>query len=105
MNNYHVTSNNMLHNGLKFKTKSCMISILMYGSTIGATRYPQFIKDDEYKILLRPYHTSKYRNKGWKIVQSFWFLNLIKHIKGITFQHFNQIYPDKKKLRVVLYML
>ena len=48
----------------------------MYGSTIGATRYPQFIKDDEYKILPRPYHTSKPGNKGWKLVQSCWFLDL-----------------------------
>ena len=35
----------------------------------------------------------------------FWFLNLIKHIEGITFQYFNQIYPDKKKQRVILYMI
>ena len=71
MNIYHVTYNHMLQNGLKYKTKSRTISLLMCGSTIGAPRYPQFIKDDEYKILPRPYHTSKPGNKGWKLVQSF----------------------------------
>ena len=60
--------NNMFQNGLKYKTKSRMISLLMYGSTIGATRYPQFIKDDKYNILPRSYHTSKPGNKGWKLV-------------------------------------
>ena len=64
MNIYHETYSNMFQNGLKYKTKSRTISLSMYGSTIGATRYPQFIKDDEYKILPRPYHTSKPGNKG-----------------------------------------
>ena len=95
--NYQMTYNNMYQNGLKYKTKSRTISLSMYGSTIGVTRYPLFIKDDEYKILPRPYHTSKPGNKGWKLVQSFWVLDLIKHIEAITFQYFNQIYPDKKK--------
>ena len=58
----------MFQNGLKYKTKSRMISLLMYGSTIGETRYPKFIKDDEYEILPRPYHTSKPGNKLWKLV-------------------------------------
>ena len=49
----------MFQNGLKYKTKSRTISLLMYGLTIGATRYPQFIIDDGYKILPRPYYTSK----------------------------------------------
>ena len=41
---------------MKLNTKqiSYTISLLMYGSTIGATRYPH-----EYKILPKPYHTSK----------------------------------------------
>ena len=59
MNIHHVTYNNMFQNGLKYIRKSCTITLLMYGSTIGATIYPQFIEDDEYKILPRPYHTSK----------------------------------------------
>ena len=47
MNIYHITYNNMFQKGLKYKTKSRTIALLMYGSTKGATRYPQFIKDDE----------------------------------------------------------
>ena len=70
MNIYHVTYNNMFQNGLKYNTKSRTISLSMYGLTIGATKYPQFIKDDEYKILLRRYYTSKPGNKEWKSVQS-----------------------------------
>ena len=81
MNNYHITCNNIFENGLKYKTKSCIISLSMYGSTIGATRYPQLVKDDEYKILPRPYHTSKPGNKGWKFLQSFWFIDLMKYMK------------------------
>ena len=88
MNNYHITYSNTFENGLEYKTKSCTIYLSLYGSTIGATRYPQFIKDDEYKILLSLYHTSKPGNKGWKLVKSFWFLDSINHIDGITFQYF-----------------
>ena len=29
----------------------------------------------------------------------------MKHIKGIIFQYFNQIYPDNKKQEAVLYMI
>ena len=87
----------MYQNGLKYKTQRRTILFSMYGSTIGATRYPQFIKDDEYKILPRPYHTSKPGNKGWNLDQSCWFLDLIQHIERITFQYFNLIYPIKKK--------
>ena len=54
----------MVQNGLKYGRKSCTISLSMYGSTTDVIRYPQFIKDDEYKILPRPYHTSKSGNKG-----------------------------------------
>ena len=61
---YHVTYKNMFQNGVKYKTKSCTISLSMCGSTIGASRCPQFIKGDEYKILPRLYHTSKPGNKG-----------------------------------------
>ena len=68
MNIYHITYNNLFQNGLKNKTKSRTISLSMYGSTTGATRYPQFIKDDEYKISPRPYPTLKPGNKGWKLV-------------------------------------
>ena len=65
MNNYHKTYSNMFQNGLKYKTKKCMILLSLYCSTIGATRYSQFIKNDEYKILPRPYHTSKPGNNWW----------------------------------------
>ena len=102
MDNFHITYNDMFQNGLKHKTKSRTTSLSMYGSIIGATRYPQFIKDDKDKILQWPYHTSKPGNKEWKLVQSFrffdliklkfWFLDFIKHI-----QLFNQIYSDNKK--------
>ena len=44
----------MFQNGLKYKTKSRTMLLLMYGST---TRYAQFIKDDKSKILPRPYYT------------------------------------------------
>ena len=64
MNNYLITYNNVFQNGQKYKTKSCMISLLLYDSTIPATRYLQFIKDDEYKILPRLNCTSKPGNKG-----------------------------------------
>ena len=59
----------MFQNELKYKTKSRRISLSMYGSTIGAIRYPHFIKDDEYKILPRLYYTSKSGDKGWKLVR------------------------------------
>ena len=58
----------MFQNELKCKTRSRMISLLLYSSTIDATRYPQFIKHDDYKILPRPNHTSKPGKKGWKLV-------------------------------------
>ena len=95
----------MFQNGLKYKTKRCTMLLSMYGSTIGVTRYPQLIKDDENEILPRPYHTSKPGNMGWKLVQSCWFLDLIKNIEGITFQYFNQKYPGKKKQQVILYTI
>ena len=46
-NNYHTTYSNIFQNRLKYKAKSCKISLSLYGSTKGATRYPPFIKDDE----------------------------------------------------------
>ena len=101
MNNYHIKYNNMFQNRLKYKTKSGKISLSFYGSILDATRYPQLIKDDQYKILPRLYHTSKSRNNEWKLVQLFWFLIFTKYIEGITFQYFNQVYPDKKKQQVI----
>ena len=92
----------MFQNGLKYKTKTCAISQSLYASIIDTTRYPQFIKHDEYKMLPTLYHTPKPGNKGCKLVQSFWFLTSINHTEGMTFQCFNQIYPDKKKQRVIL---
>ena len=41
----------------------------------------------------------------WKLAQSFWFLTLIQDIEKIQFPYLNQLYPDKKKQRVILYMI
>ena len=77
----------------------------MYGSIIGQTRYPQFIKVDEYKIFTKALSYIKVCEQERKLVQLFCFLDPIQHIEAITFHYFNQIYPDKKKQRVILYML
>ena len=41
MNDYHITHSTMCKNGLKYITKSCTISLSLYGSTKGVTRNPQ----------------------------------------------------------------
>ena len=51
MNNIKNIYNFLFKKGLKYKTKSQTISLSFHDSTIGATRYPHFIINNQYKIL------------------------------------------------------
>ena len=53
--NYLKTYKELFRYGLKYQTKSRHVKTSLYGSTIGPTRYPQFIFRDSYRILPRPY--------------------------------------------------
>ena len=47
MKNYKITYNFLLKNGLKHNTNYWTISLSLYGPTIGATRYPQFVINNQ----------------------------------------------------------
>ena len=68
----------------------------LYGSTIGVTTHPQFIINNQYKKLLRPYPPYKPGNKGWRVSQLNWFVAFVRSIEQITIKYFETIYPDKK---------
>ena len=105
MKNYKRTYKFLFNNGLKYETKSQTISLSLYGSTIGATRYPQFIINNQYKILPRPYPPSEPGNKGWKVLQLNWFVEFVRSIEQITIQYFETMYPDKKRSKFFLSLL
>ena len=105
MKNYKRTYKFLFNNGLKYETKSQTISLSLYGSTIGATRYPQFIIHNQYRILPRPYPPSKPGNKGWKVLQLNWFVEFVRSIEQITIQYFETMYPDKKRSKTILSLL
>ena len=62
LDNYQNTYKEIFQNDLKYQTKSCQIYIALYGSTIGPTRYLQFIFRGSHKILQRP----RPNTTGWK---------------------------------------
>ena len=76
-----------------------------YGLIIGATRYPQFIINKQYKILSRPYPPCKPGNIGWKVLQLNWFVEFVRRIEQITIKYFETIYPDNKKSKTILYLI
>ena len=59
-------------------------------------RYPQCINYNQYKILPRPYSPYKPGNKGWRVLQLNWFVEIISSIGDITIKYFEKIHPDKK---------
>ena len=63
MKNYKRTYNYLFKNGLKWKSNSQTISLSLFGSTIGATRYQHFIINNQYKIWPGPYPPCKPGNK------------------------------------------
>ena len=67
--------------GLKYKTNSQTISLSLYGSTIGATKYPRFIIHDQYIILPQPYPPCKPGYKGWRVLQLNWSVEFIRSIE------------------------
>ena len=102
MINYKRTNNFLFKNGLKYKTNSPPISLSLYGSTIGVTRYPQFIINHHYKILPRPYPPCKPGNKGWRVLQLNWFVEFVRSIEQITLKQFIQI---KKQIKTIIYLI
>ena len=96
MKNCKKTYNFLFKNGLKYKTKSWTISLSLYGSIIGATRYTQHIINNQYKILPRPYPPCKPGKKGWRELQLNCFVECVRSIEQITIKYFETIYPDKK---------
>ena len=57
LDNYQNIYKQIFVNGLEYQTKSRQIQTAFYSSTIGHTRYPQFVFRGSYKILPRPYPT------------------------------------------------
>ena len=103
--NYQKTYKQIFRYGLKYQTKSRHIKTSLYGSTIGPTRYPQFIFRDSYRILPRPYRTFLPNSNGWKHLQSTWFIEFITDIEKVVIQYFMYTYPNIKERKVISYMI
>ena len=88
MKNCKKAYNFLFKNGLKYKTKSRTIPLSLYDSTIGETRYPQFIINKQYKILPRPYPPCKPGNKGCRVLQLNWFVEFVRIVEQITIKIF-----------------
>ena len=93
MKNYKPTYNFLFKYGLKFRNNSWTISLSLYGSTIGVMRFPQFIINNQYKTLPRPYSPYKTGNKGWRVLQ---FFEFVRSLEQITIEYFETIYPNRK---------
>ena len=96
MKNYKKTYNFLFKNRLKYKTNSRTILLSLYGSTIGAMRYPQLIINNQYKTLPRTYPPYKPGKKGWRALLLNWFVEFVRSIEQVTIKYFETIYPDKK---------
>ena len=48
-------------------------NMLLFGATIGRTRYPLFLLNNKYKILPRPVVSCRYGNKGHNVYKLEWF--------------------------------
>ena len=84
LDNYQNVYKEIFQNGLKYLTKSRQIQTVLYGSTIGPTRYPQFIFRGSYNIYPKPYPTFQPNTTGWKSLQSSWFVQFISDIEDIV---------------------
>ena len=96
MKNYIKTYNFLFKYGLKQKTNFQTISLSLYGSINDATRCPQIIICNLYKILPQPYPPRKPGNKGWRVLQLNWFVEFVRSIEQIKLKYFGTIHPNQK---------
>lgn len=72
------------------------IPMYLFGSTIGATRYPLYYKDGSYHNLPRPYADYKPGSKARNFTDSLWFTTFAQEVEKCVLYFLQNLYPDKK---------
>ena len=103
--NYINTYNYIKKGGTYMKTSKRKIPMYLFGSTIGATRYPLYMDDDGYHNLPRPYTNFKPGSIGRSITDSMWFCNFVEEVEDKVKYFLQHMYPDKKKAKLTLKLL
>lgn len=102
---YINTYNNVRKSGTYLKKSRRGIAMYLFGSTIGATRFPLYYKDNSYHNLPRPYCDFKPGLKARQYTDSKWFTTFVQDIEKCVIYFLREMYPDKKKAKLTLFKI
>ena len=100
---YIQTFNNVRRSGTYMNKSQRGIPMYLFGSTIGATRYPLYYKDGKYHNLPRPYADYRPGSSARRFTDTLWFTTFVQEIERCVIYFLRHKYPDKRKAKITLF--
>ena len=102
---YITTYNSIRRSGTYLKKSQRGIAMYLFGSTIGATRFPLYYKDSAYHNLPRPYADFKPGSKARQYTDTKWFTTFVQDIESCVIYFLREMYHDKHKAKLTLFKI
>jgi len=102
---YITTYNSIRRSGTYLKKSQRGIAMYLFGSTIGATRFPLYYKDSAYHNLPRPYADFKPGSKARQYTDTKWFTTFVQDIESCVIYFLREMYHDKQKAKLTLFKI
>ena len=88
MDRFKNTYNMLSKGGIQMRTKKRSQKMFIFGGTIGASRYPLYLKDGKKKMLPRPVVLCRPGNIGYNMMKNMtWLQELSKDIEDLCIHH------------------
>ena len=102
---YVTTYNSVRLTGTYMKTSQRSIPMYVFGSTIGASRYPLYYLDNAYHNLPRPYADFRPKSPARQFTDSRWFTTFVQDVEASVIYFLRELYPNKAKAKITLYKI
>ena len=102
---YTETYSTIKKGGTYMRKNQRKVSLYLFGSTIGAAKFPLYFDGITYHTLPRPYANYKPNSLGRQIIDSTWFKDFVVEIEDIIFYFLRNLYPENKKAKITLYLM
>lgn len=76
----------LIRNGTHVRKGKRKVQMRLFGSTLGASKYPRFSKNggEDFHMIPRPFSNSRPGKKGYLALKEKWFIELVKEINNIA---------------------
>ena len=102
---FMTTYNTIKKTGTYLRSSQRKIPMYLFGSTIGASQFPQYLDSNGHHNLPRPYRNYKPGSPARAITDSHWFTEFAMDVEKCVIEFLKEIYPYHKKAELTLFLM